>query len=182
MMAPYEDNMLELYLIYDKPGLLGFLKTKSNYNIDKAIKFCQEENNLHNELIFLWSKIGENRKALSLIIDRLDDPKLAFQFVKDSLDNELWNFLINYSLDRPKFIKAILDSSELFEDEIATVVDKIPDNIEVEGLKKSLEDIATNNELKLGVVSSIFKIVDDETKEMVAEFLIIRKKGKIFHN
>ena len=62
------------------------------------------------------------------------------------------------------------------------MVDKIPDNIEVEGLKKSLEDIATNNELKLGVVSSIFKIVDDETKEMVAEFLIIRKKGKIFHN
>ncbi|CDO95368.1 unnamed protein product [Kluyveromyces dobzhanskii CBS 2104] len=180
MMAPYEDNMIVLYQLYDKPGLLGFLKSKSNYNVEKVIELCQEDQTLYNELIFLLSKIGENRKALSLIIDRLDDPKLAFQFVKDSHDNELWNFLINYSLDRPKFIKAILDTSDLFEDEIATVVEKIPDDIEVNGLKASLENITVNNELKLGVMSRIFKIVDDETKEIVSEFLVVRKKGKTY--
>ena len=180
MVTPYEDDMISLYIQFNKKDLLDFLKLKSNYDVDRAIELCQADPSLYNELIFLWSKIGENRKALSLIIDRLDDPKLAFQFVKDSNDNELWNYLINYSLDRPKFIKAILDTSDIFEDEIATIVERVPDDIEVEGLKDSLQHITTNNELKLGVMNSIFKIVDDETKQIVAEFLMVRKKGKAF--
>ena len=97
MMAPHEDEMIELYIKYEKAGLLQFLKTKSNYDVDKAIELCMNDDDLYNELIYLWSRIGENRRALSLIIDKLDDPTLAFQFVKTSKDDELWDFLISVS-------------------------------------------------------------------------------------
>lgn len=180
MMAPHEDEMIELYIKYEKAGLLQFLKTKSNYDVDKAIELCMNDDDLYNELIYLWSRIGENRRALSLIIDKLDDPTLAFQFVKTSKDDELWDFLISYSLNRPKFIKAILDSPDIFGEEIATIVNQIPENLEIAGLKSSLQKITMANELSIGMKIGIFRIVDDETKQIAIKFLEIRRKGKSF--
>lgn len=180
MMAPYEDNMVELYSEYKPDELLRFLKSKSNYNVEKAIEICSANEGLYNELIYLWGKIGEAKKALSLIIDKLDNPQLAIQFVKDSKDTDLWEFLVSYSMDKSKFIKALLEAHDEFGNTTVEIIKKVPSDMAIDGLQSTLGRISKENSLSLSVNSGIFKIIDDETKEYATEFLRIRSMGKVF--
>lgn len=179
IMAHFESTMLHLYAKYQISELLMFLKTHSNYNIEIAIDVC-EKNNLYNELIYLWNRIGESKKALSIIIDKLDDPKLAIDLVNDSKDIGLWKFLINYSLDKPNFIKALLESNNGFIDIILDVIKAMSLDIEIEGLQLLLQKITKENSLNLDVNTGIFKIAEDEANQVAQEFLKIRTMGKLF--
>lgn len=179
--APFENNLIELYARFNKVALLQFLKTKSNYDVEEAIEFCSKEEGLSNELIYLWGKIGENKKALSLIIDDLNDPHLAIEFVKNWGDSDLWEFMIGYSMDKPKFVKALLDSPDEFGKAYLEVIRAMPDNMEVDGLQQTLSRISKDNVLNLLVRMNILKIVDDETGDICDGFLKIRTMGKVFN-
>lgn len=179
--APFENEMIELFSEYQRSGLLKFLKTKSNYDVERAIYLCSKEHGFHNELIYLWGKIGENKKALSLIIDELNDPKLAIEFVKNWGDSELWDFMVSYSMDKPKFVKALLDSPDEFGKTYLEVIKAMPADMEIEGLKTTIKRIAKDNALGSRVSKSVLKIIDDEANECAIEFLKIRAMGKVFH-
>lgn len=181
LTASYENDLIALYAEYQKDQLLGFLKRKSNYDVEKAIEFCSKRRGFHNELIYLWGKIGENKKALSLIIDELNDPGLAIDFVKNWGDSDLWEFMVSYSMDKPKFIKALLDSPDEFGRTYLEVIRAMPTEMHVNGLKGTLVRISRDNALNLQVSSNVFKIVDDETKEYGLEYLRFMTMGKVFH-
>ncbi|SCW04305.1 LAFE_0H10616g1_1 [Lachancea fermentati] len=180
LMASYGDYMVELYFEFDHTGLLYFLKSNTNYDLDKAIKICESDDKCYNELIYLWGRMGESKKALSLIIDRLDNPQLAIAFVKESSDVELWEFLVDYSMNRPKFIKELLNTYDDFRESYAEIIKKLPESVEVDGLQSTLNNVCRENFLSLNVNSGVFKIVDDETKEYAMEFLQLRELGKVF--
>lgn len=180
LTIPFEDQLVELYTNYERNGLLNFLKTKSNYNIDEAIRICSTVPGLSNELIYLWGRIGETKKALSLIIDELNDPKLAIEFVKSWGDTELWDFMISYSWNKPVFIKALLESTDNFGETHLEVIKGMSNDIEIEGLHSTLDKILRENTLNLKVNNRIYKIVDDETISSAAELLKLRDLGKCF--
>lgn len=178
--APFENKLIELYALFDKDHLLNFLKSRSNYDAEEAIEFCSKQKGFSGELIYLWGKIGENKKALSLIIDDLNDPHLAIEFVKNWGDSDLWEFMIGYSMDKPKFVKALLDSPDEFGKTYLEVAKAMPTNMHIEGLQVTLNRISKDSALNLRVRKSVLKIVDDETKEVCATFLKVRSMGKIF--
>ncbi|KAM3159790.1 Vacuolar protein sorting-associated protein 41 [Lachancea thermotolerans] len=180
MIAPYEDDMLELYYEYDKTHLLDFLRSKNDYNIDKAIDLCASDENCFNELIYLWGKVGETRKALSLIIDKKNDPQLAIEFVKGSGDSELWEYLVTYSMNKPSFIEKLLDPRADIGTAYPEVVKRVPEKMDITGLKVSLENVTKENFLSLNVGTGVFKIIDDETNQLAHEFLNLRDMGKPF--
>lgn len=182
LTAPFETDMIGLYSEFERSGLLHFLKTKTNYDVEKAIEICSKNNGSYNELIYLWSKVGETKRALSLIIDELNDPKLAIDFVKNLGDPELYDFMVSYSMDKPKFVKALLGSPDEFGKTYLEVIKGMPETMEIDDLQKTLIRIAKENALTLTVSKSIFKIIDDETTEYASEFLKIRSLGKAFCN
>ncbi|CDH10083.1 related to Vacuolar protein sorting-associated protein 41 [Zygosaccharomyces bailii ISA1307] len=178
--APFETDMIELYSEFERPALLHFLKTKTNYDVEKAIEICSRNKDSYNELIYLWSKVGETKRALSLIIDELNDPKLAIEFVKNLGDPELQEFMVRYSMDKPKFVKALLSSPDEFGRTYLEVIKGMPETMEIDDLHKILMRITKDNSLSLIVGKSIFKIIDDETTEYATELLGIRCLGKVF--
>lgn len=180
MITPFENDMVELYYEFDHPHLLEFLKSKNDYDVERAIDLCSKDENCFNELIYLWGKVGETRKALSLIIDKKDDPELAIQFVKNSRDPDLWEYLVTYSLTKPRFIKELLDPRASIGNAYTEVVKRVPENMEIEGLKALLESATKENLLSLNVNMGIFKIIDEETKEFANEFLQWREMGRSF--
>ncbi|AAS54639.1 AGR149Wp [Eremothecium gossypii ATCC 10895] len=181
MAVPYETQLVELYARFKQSELLSFLKKHSNYDIDRAIKICSQKDGYHQELIYLWGKIGETRKALSLIIDKLNDPALAISFVIDSNDSDLWHFLVSYSLDKPNFIKSLLEHRDEYGEKTLEVMKKIPPDTELDDdLRLILGNITRDNWLSLSVNKGVFKIIDDETKEVALEFLETRSRGKLF--
>lgn len=179
MVSSYENDMIELYVEFDKECLLDYLKQNTNYDIDRAINVCIA-GNLTEPLIYLWGKLGESKKALSLIIDDLDDPSLAIDFVKTWGDPDLWDFMISYSLDKPKFIKSLLESSDEFNRSYLEVIKGISENLVIEGLDSSLNKILRENFLSYQTKYTSFQIVDEESEKIAREYLKLLQKGKIY--
>jgi len=65
-----------------------------------AYTICQERD-LVPEMVFLLGRMGNNKKALTLIIERLGDVQRAIEFAKEQGDDDLWEDLLRYSETRP---------------------------------------------------------------------------------
>jgi len=68
----------------------------------KARVIC-ENKNYTQELVFIFSRMGDNKRALTLIIDNLDDVKLAIEFVRGVGDEDLWNDLVEQAKAKPGY-------------------------------------------------------------------------------
>lgn len=65
-----------------------------------AYKICHERD-LVPEMVFLLGRMGNNKKALTLIIERMGDVQRAIEFAKEQGDDDLWEDLLRYSETRP---------------------------------------------------------------------------------
>lgn len=54
-----------------------------------------------NKFFVLPGRMGDLKKALSLITTQLKDVDQAITFCKDKNDEELWADLIKFSIDKP---------------------------------------------------------------------------------
>lgn len=168
----FGNNLIELYSQFNREKLLPYLMKNSNYNFDLAIELC-ETNELYEELVYLLGKIGENKKALLLIIDKLDNPEIAINFAKHQNDREAWNILLDYSTNKPKFIQALIegadDQSNPFYDPIS-IIKRIPNDVKIEGLKNSVTKISENNELNLLLSQLILNIISNRSEVISKKF------------
>jgi hypothetical protein len=73
----YHDTLVSLYAEYDPASMLGFLRESTNYSYQKAYEICRERD-MVPEMLFLLGKLGDNRTALYIIIDRLHDVEMVY--------------------------------------------------------------------------------------------------------
>lgn len=197
LVRDFGDELIELYSNYSRKDLLPFLMandendaSQSNYNVDRAIEVCQE-NHFYQELIYLLGKIGENKQALNLVIDKMDDPQMAIEFAKRLNDKDTWSSLINQSLNKPKFLKILIEqadeSTNPFYDPVS-ILTKITTKFETEStgegynemdavhvqiyqqLSQSIIEFSKNNDLNKLINQVILKMIDQSSQE-IALFL-----------
>src|SRR5690606_5598314 len=137
---PYADLLLDLLAEFSRDDLFVFLRSNFTiYSLDHATNVC-EEKQLIPELVFLLSQTGAVKRALFLIIDKLEDVPQAIGFAKARNDPDLWNDLLDYSLDKPAFIRGLLETVGTAIEPL-TLVRRIPEGLVVEGLKEALRRI-----------------------------------------
>lgn len=81
---PYSDRIVELYAEYDHDRLMPFLRASNFYDLEKALKICRERDYV-TEMVFLLGRMGNNKQALMLIIERLGDVQRV-----SSLEHRRW--------------------------------------------------------------------------------------------
>ena len=177
LIKDFEDEMIRMYAKFNRGELKGFLKDHKKYSIDDAIKVC-EEYECNEELVFLLSKIGENRKALKLIIDKMEDPSKAITFVQSVNEKELWDYLLDYSMSRSKFVKELLLSVGMLVDPIP-VVSRIPLGVEIPDLQKAIVNITKNVSLDREIYEILLGIISGEYMEKSLRLRGIRTKGSM---
>lgn len=178
LMSGLEDEMVKLMATYNQDGLLSYLSKQKNYSIANAITVC-EDKHCTKELVYLLHKVGENKKALKLIITDEKDPQMAIQFAESVNDKELWDYLLDDSMDRPNFVRALLEAAVGSIDPIP-VVTRIPEGMEIEGLKDALVDITRNMSLDDGIYRQILQIISKDTVGYEDIFYGLRLKGYAF--
>lgn len=104
----YHSKLVNLYAKHDSQKLLSFLKRSNNYQIQEALDVCKREL-FYPEMVYLFGRMGNTKDALAIIIHKLDDIQMAIDFCKEHNDMDLWNDLINQSLDKPKIMTKLLD-------------------------------------------------------------------------
>jgi len=140
---------VELYAEYDRTKLLPFLRQSNYYPLERALKICQDRD-LVPEMVFILGRMGNNKQALSLIIEKLRDVEQAIDFAKEQNDDELWEDLIKYSMDKPVFIIGLLQNVGSHVDPIKLIT-RIPKGLRIPGLREALIKILQDYNLQVPI-------------------------------
>jgi hypothetical protein len=170
--------MVELFAEYDRPLLMDFLKDSHSYSLEKASAVCERRNYIP-ELVHLLSKTGQTKRALFLIIDKLADVSQAIAFAKTQDDPDLWNDLLDYSMDKPKFIRGLLENVGTTIDPI-TLVRRIPTGLEIEGLKAALGKILKEYGVQWSICDGVAKVLRSEVARGMEELRKGQRRGVKF--
>ncbi|XP_064614137.1 vacuolar protein sorting-associated protein 41 homolog [Liolophura sinensis] len=153
----FHARQVSLYAEYDPSRLLMFLRTSSYYPLQAAMKEC-ETRDLLPEQVFLLGRIGQTKQALKLITNRLKDVDQAIEFCKEHNDEELWEDLISYSIDKPNFVTGLLQNIGTHVDPII-LIQKIRQGMEIPGLRDSLVKILQDYNLQISLREGCRKIL-----------------------
>ncbi|KAF5330256.1 hypothetical protein D9758_014441 [Tetrapyrgos nigripes] len=159
-----QDLQVELYADFARPRLIDFLRSSSEYNLEKAYNVCQERD-LIPEMVFLLGRAGDNKKALTLIIERLGDVHRAIDFAKEQADDDLWEDLLRYSETRPAFIRGLLENVGPEINPIR-LIRRIKNGLEIPGLKEALIKILQDFHLQISLVEGCQTIIDGDSSDL----------------
>jgi hypothetical protein len=144
--------------------------------------------------------MGNNKKALTLIIERLGDvqrvstspfslftPTIAhtflsshlqaIEFAKEQSDDDLWEDLLKYSETRPTFIRGLLENVGV---EISPIrlIRRIKNGLEIPGLKEALIKILQDFHLQISLLEGCGAILDGDCADLAGR--LQRGQGSAF--
>ncbi|KAL8933259.1 MAG: hypothetical protein Q9216_006447 [Gyalolechia sp. 2 TL-2023] len=167
LVSDHADAALPLFAEYDRDLLMSFLKTSQSYTLDLASKLCKRRKYVP-ELVYLLSKEGRMTEALRLIIDEIGDVSQAISFAKEQDDQSLWEDLLRYSMNKPMFIRGLLEEVGTSIDPVR-LVRRIPKGLEIEGLKKSLMRMIREYEIQHSISEGVARVLRGEVAAAMAE-------------
>lgn len=178
LVEDFGDLAVELFAEYDRDLLMDFLKSSQSYDYEKACAVCDQREYIP-ELVYILSKTGEVKKALSLIIDKMGDVSYAISFAKEQDDPDLWDDLLDYSMDKPHFIRGLLEEVGTAIDPI-TLVRRIPEGLEIEGLRDGIRRMVREYEIQFSISDGVAKVLRSEVASAMDTLRAGRKKGVKF--
>ena len=178
LVNDYADTALNIFASYSRPLLFSFLQTSQSYSLSLATTICEQRHYIP-ELVFLLAKQGRTNRALFLIIDQLGDVSQAIAFAKEQNDPELWNDLLDYAMEKPAFVKALLEEVGTAIEPV-TLVRRIPEGLEIPGLRHGLSRILKEYELQDSIGEGVARVLRGEVVASMARLRRGRNRGVKF--
>lgn len=159
----WADLAIQLWAEYDRALLMEFLKSSQGYSLEKAAQICESRSYIP-ELVHLLSKTGQTKRALYLIIDKLHDVAQAIAFAKQQDEKELWDDLISYSMDKPDFVRGLLENVGVSTGgmEVVKLVRGIPEGLKVPGLKGAIQKVLREYAVQWSVAEGVARVLRGE--------------------
>ncbi|XP_040569809.1 vacuolar protein sorting-associated protein 41 homolog [Lepeophtheirus salmonis] len=171
----FHGDLVVLYADFDPGKLLNFLQNSDHYPIQKALEVC-EVRALTSERIYILARMGNMQLALRLIIIELADIHEAVSFCKKYDDPELWNYLIQLSLDKPYFINVLLHNIGTHVDPRILIM-KIVNGQQIPGLRDSLVQIMWDYRLQVSLQEGCKRILNSDCYSLFSRSHKIRNRG-----
>ncbi|KAM3580631.1 Vacuolar protein sorting-associated protein 41 [Umbelopsis sp. WA50703] len=171
----FHDIQIELYADYDYGKLLDFLRASNYYSLERAYNIC-DKRQLIPEMVFVLSRMGNNKEALMLIIEKLGDVQRAIDFAKEQNDDDLWEDLLKYSMDKPLFIKGLLENVGT-DIEPLRLIKRIPNKMEIPDLKQALLKILQDYHLQMSLRQGCEKILVSDSVQLADKMHRTQKRG-----
>ncbi|KAF1970390.1 hypothetical protein BU23DRAFT_538104 [Bimuria novae-zelandiae CBS 107.79] len=174
----FADLMVELFAEYDRELLLKYLRESQAYDLSKATSICESRQYIP-ELVYILSKTGQTKRALYLIIDKLSDVSFAISFAKEQDDPDLWNDLLEFSMDKPHFIRGLLA-------EVGTAINpvqlvrRIPEGLEIEGLRDGIGRMVREYEIQYSISEGVARVLRGEVATGMDTLRAGQKRGVKF--
>ena len=179
LVEDHADLAVELFAQYDRELLKTFLQASSIYSFEKAAELCDRMGYIP-ELVHIYSKTGQTKRALMLIIDELGDVPQAIKYAKDHPD--LWEDLLDYSMDdppKPAFIRGLLEEVGVAIDPIK-LVRRIPERVEIEGLKQGIQKMMREYDVQVDISEGVARVLRGEVTAGMEILRAGRAKGVKF--
>ncbi|KAG2086160.1 uncharacterized protein F5147DRAFT_729267 [Suillus discolor] len=170
--SEFADLQVTLFAEFATHRLIDYLRASTSYNLEAAYNECKNRD-LVNEMVFLLGRMGNNKKALTLIIERLGDVHMAIEFAKEQSDDDLWEDLLKYSETRPTFIRGLLENVGAEIDPIR-LIRRIKNGLEIPGLKEALIKILHDFHLQISLMEGCQTILNGDSSDLAKT----RSKGQ----
>ena len=167
LVSDHADTAVTLFAEYSRPLLMEFLKASQSYTLEQASQICTRRDYVP-ELVYLLSKEGRTAQALKLIIDKLNDVSQAIQFAKEQDDASLWDDLLDYSMNKPRFIRGLLEEVGTSIDPLK-LVKRIPLGLEIEGLREGLGRMLREYEVQESISGGVARVLRGEVNAAMLE-------------
>ncbi|XP_058097967.1 vacuolar protein sorting-associated protein 41 homolog isoform X2 [Magnolia sinica] len=138
----FHDLQVDLYADYEPQMLLPFLRSSQHYKLEKAYEICVKKD-LLREQVFILGRMGNSKKALAVIINKLEDIAEAIEFVTTQHDDELWEDLIKQCLRKPEMVGILLEHTVGNLDPLY-IVNMVPNGLQIPRLRDRLVKIITD--------------------------------------
>lgn len=171
----FHADQVELYAEYDRKGLLHFLRSSNSYPLEKAQKICVQRE-FHEEQVYLLGRMGNLKQALWLIITKLEKVEKAIDFATEHNDDDLWEDLIKYSVDKPPFITGLLCSIGTHISP-SGLISRIEKGLEIPGLRDSLIKILHDYNLEISLREGFKKILVSDSASLMDRLNKIQRRG-----
>ncbi|KAI0089341.1 vacuolar assembling protein VPS41 [Irpex rosettiformis] len=175
LTSDFADLQVKLYAEHAPNRLIDFLRASNYYNLEQAYQICNERN-LVLEMVFLLGRMGNNRQALTLIIERLGDVNRAIEFAKEQHDDDLWEDLLRYSETRPTFIRGLLENVGAEIDPIR-LIRRIKNGLEIPGLKAALIKILHDFNLQSSLLEGCQTILNGDSSDLAQKLHTNQTRG-----
>ncbi|SGY69838.1 BQ5605_C004g03069 [Microbotryum silenes-dioicae] len=160
----HSDLQVDLYAEYDPNKLMDFLRASNYYSLERAYNICDKKD-LVPEMVFLLGRMGDNKRALNLIIERLGDVQRAIEFAKEQNDHDLWEDLLKYSETKPRFIRGLLENVGPEIDPIR-LIRRIRNGLEIPGLKPAVIKILQDFNLQISLMEGCKTILYSDCRQL----------------
>lgn len=157
MSAKYHSQLVALYADQDRSKLLPLLLTSSSYDLSEALEVCRMRC-LTTETIHLLDRMGNSIESLQLILEEEQDILWAIRLCKEHDDADLWNRLIEYALDKPEYIRELLNNIGTHIDPLM-IIQRIPRGLEIPGLRDALVKILHDYHLQISLRTGCQRIL-----------------------
>jgi len=127
----------------------------------------------------ILSKTGQTKRALYLIIEKLSDVSFAISFAKEQDDADLWTDLLEYSMDKPHFIRGLLAEVGTAIDPIK-LVRRIPEGLEIEGLRDGIGRMVREYEIQHSISEGVARVLRGEVASGMDTLRAGQKRGVKF--
>ncbi|KAH5195057.1 hypothetical protein HBH77_144890 [Parastagonospora nodorum] len=174
----FADLMVDLFAEYDRELLMEYLRKSQSYDLSKATAECERREYIP-ELVHILSKTGQTKRALYLIIKKLSDVSFAISFAKEQDDSDLWNDLLEYSMDKPHFIRGLLAEVGTAIDPIK-LVRRIPEGLEIEGLRDGIGRMVREYEIQHSISEGVARVLRGEVAAGMDTLRAGQKRGVKF--
>ncbi|KWU41462.1 vacuolar protein sorting-associated protein 41, partial [Rhodotorula sp. JG-1b] len=160
----YSDLQVDLYAEFKPEKLMDFLRASNYYSLERAYQIC-EARDLVPEMVFLLGRMGDNKRALTLIIERLGDVQRAIDFAREQNDTDLWEDLLKYCETKPRFIRGLLENVGVDVDPIR-LIRRIQNGLEIPGLKPALIKILQDFQLQISLMDGCKSILYGDCRNL----------------
>jgi hypothetical protein len=160
VVEEFGDLAVSLFAKFDRTILMEFLRASRSYSYEQATTEC-EKRQYYPELVYLLSQTGQTKRALNLIINSLEDVQFAIEFAKEQEDVELWDDLLEFSMDKPRFIRGLLEGVGTAIDPIK-LVRRIPEGLEIEGLRDGIGRMVREYEIQSSISEGVARVLRGE--------------------
>ncbi len=139
-----------LYAEYERPKLLRFLQNSQYIILAQAQKELQERN-LVPEIVYILERMGQIKKALQLVLYAIKDVNQAIEFCKKHNDKDLWEDLIQFSLNKPEYVIGLLNNIGTHVDPV-DLINRVPNGFKIKGLRDALVKILQDYRVQLSLL------------------------------
>ena len=126
--------------------------------------------------------MGLNREALQLMLEHRGDMARAIEFVQRAGDGELWQQLLSHAYRSAALAVALLEQvcrSPLMQLEPLTLIRRLPEGMDVPGLKAYVQQILAQASNQLDLTVGCMRVAQGDAAALAHERHKYQRKGTV---